>query len=146
MKLNKTLALAAILSGSLFAGSPLQAQDAATPPPADKPAAGGPVQRGRPTIDQIAKQLELTDAQKPKVQAVLEEQTKKMQELRQDTSLSQEDRRTKMKEIRDAGTAKLKEILTPEQLAKWEKMGPGQRQRPGAGGPPPAAGDANAPK
>jgi hypothetical protein len=43
-----------------------------------------------------------------------------------------------MKEIRDAATAKLKDILTPEQLDKWSKMG--NRRPPGgaAANPPPA--------
>src|SRR5262245_2260035 len=53
--------------------------------------------RGSPE-DQMARlseQLKLTDAQKPKVKAVLEEQQKKIQELRGDTGASQEDRRAK---------------------------------------------------
>jgi Spy/CpxP family protein refolding chaperone len=54
-----------------------------------------------------------------------------MKALREDTSLSQEDRRAKMKEIRDAMQAKIKEILTPEQYKKWEKH---LRQNRKAGG------------
>ena len=43
-------------------------------------------ERGRTLT--IAEQLNLTDDQKPKVQAILEAQRKKMRDLRQDTSLS----------------------------------------------------------
>ena len=128
MKLNKTLALAALVAGSLFAGSvALQAQDNTNTPPAGAPP-GGHGMRGRPNFEMIAKQLELTDDQKPKVKPIVEDMQKQASELRKDTSLSQEDRRAKMKEIREAATAKLKDILTADQFAKWEKMG--QRQRP----------------
>lgn len=137
MKMTKTLALAALLAGGLFAGNALQAQDSSTAPPAR--------QRGRGlNIDNLAKQLDLSDAQKPKVKAVLDEMQKKMRELRLDTSLSREDRRAKMKEIRDASSTKLKDILTADQFAKWEKMRPAGR-RNGAGTPPPS-GDTKPPQ
>lgn len=147
MKLKKTLTLAALVAASLFAGNTLQAQDAPKDKPAGEqpaPGPGGPGMR-RPPIspDAIAKQLDLTDDQKTKLKPVIEEMQKKVTEMRKDTGLAPEDRRAKMKEIRDGMTAKMKEILTPEQLAKWEKMGAGGR-RPGAGAPPPAAD--NAPK
>jgi hypothetical protein len=72
---------------------------------------------------------------------------KKMRDLRQDTSITDPtDRRAKMKEIRDATTAKLKDILTPEQLDKWTKMGQGNRRPPGGAGTPPPAGDAKPPQ
>ena len=127
MKLNKTLALAALVAGSLLAGSSaLQAQDNTNTPPAGGPPGGG--MRGRPTFEMISKQLDLTDDQKPLVKPIVEDMQKQASELRKDTSLTQEDRRAKMKEIRDGAAAKLKDILTPEQFAKWQKMG--QRQRP----------------
>lgn len=139
MKLNKTLTLAALVAACLFAGSALQAQDAPKDKPADAP--GGPGMR-RPmlSLDSMAKQLDLTDDQKIKVKPIIEELTQKMGDLRKDTAMAPEDRRPKMKELRDAATAKLKEILTAEQFAKWEKMGPGGRRPGGAGGSPPAAG------
>ena len=86
----------------------------------------------------------MTDAQKPQVKAALDEQMQKMGELRKDpdfAGLSREDKMTKMKPIRDAFVAKMKNILTPDQFAKFEKMGPGMRNRPpgdGAGATPAA--------
>jgi len=143
MKLNQTLTIAALVAGGLFASLPLQAQDAPKDKPAgDQPAAapGGPGMRrpGMMTIDSLSKQLDLTEDQKAKIKPILEDMQKKMSDLRKDASVAQEDRRAKMKEIRDGVSAKFKEILTAEQFAKWEKMGPGNR-RPGAGAPPPAA-------
>jgi Spy/CpxP family protein refolding chaperone len=140
MKLNKTLMIAALVAGSVFAADvAVRAQDAT-----NKPAAGAPPgARGRMNFDSIATQLALTDDQKPKVKPVIEEMQQKMADLRKDTSVAQEDRRAKMKEIRDAATAKLKDILTPEQLDKWTKMQqPGNRRPPGGAGGPPPAGDA----
>lgn len=136
MKMTKTLALAALIAGSLIAGSNLQAQDSTNTPPA-----GG--MRGRPNAEQIAKDLSLTDEQKTKVKAALEEQQTKMKALRADNSLSAEDKKTKMKELRDANQAKMKEILTPEQFAKWQKLQPARKGGPGAKA---AAGTDNAQK
>ena len=144
MKLNKAFVLAALVAGSLFAGSlALQAQDNTNPPPAGAPPGGG--MRPRMNFDMIAKQLDLTDDQKPKVKAVIDDMQQKQRDLRADTSVAQEDKRAKAKEIRDAATAKLKDILTPEQFAKWQKMGPGMRQRPQPVAPPSATGDAATP-
>lgn len=137
--MTKTIALVALVAGGLLAGTALQAQDA----PKDKPAAGakgGPAMRGRPNVEQIAKELSLTDEQKSKVKAALEDQQAKMKALREDTSLSQEDKKAKAKELREGMHAKMKEILTPEQLTKWQEMqknrGPGGK--PGNGGEKPA--------
>jgi protein CpxP len=139
MKLKKTIMMATLVAGGLLAGIPLQAQDAPkTPPAGDQPAAAAPAPR-RPqfTLDGMAKALDLTDDQKTKVKPIMEEQQKKMTDLRNDKTLSPEDRRAKMKEIRDATGAKLKEVLTAEQYAKWEKMGPPNR-RPAAPAAAPA--------
>jgi Spy/CpxP family protein refolding chaperone len=61
----------------------------------------------------------LTDDQKPKVKAVLEETGKDMQALR---DLPQDERRPKMQSIREDETKKLKAILTPDQMDKLAKM------------------------
>ena len=126
MKMTKTLALAALVAGSLLAGTALQAQDA----PKEKPA-----MRGRPNAEQIAKDLNLTDDQKAKVKTALEDQQTKMKALHEDKSLSTEDRKAKSKEIREATQTTIKGILTPEQLEKWQKM-----QHNHKGGTKPAAG------
>lgn len=128
MKLTKTLTLAAIVAAGLLAGSTaLQAQDA---PQGTPPVKGSPGMRGHANMDRIAKELNLTDDQKPKVQAALEDEMTKMKDLRKDTSLSQEDKRAKAKEIRKGTEAKLKEILTPEQFKKWQEI---QHNRKGKG-------------
>jgi Spy/CpxP family protein refolding chaperone len=85
-------------------------------------------------------QLNLTPDQKSKVQAIMEAQRQKMSAVRQDTSLSPEDRRAKMKATRDDMNTQFKAVLTPEQFDKWEKGQPGTRDH--RNGPPPAGGNA----
>jgi len=145
MKSTKPLLIAALVAGGLFACSTaLLAQDSTNTPPAQRPMRGG--MRG-PTIEQLTTNLDLTADEIPKVTAVLDDQKKKTADLRADTTLSQEDRRTKMTDIRTDVTAKMKEILTDDQFAKYQKMnqrGGGRRGGGGGGGnPPPAAPPAN---
>jgi Spy/CpxP family protein refolding chaperone len=143
MKLNKTLMIAALVAGSVFAADvAVCAQDTNTPPPAGARPPGGPGQRGRLNFDAIATQLALTDDQKTKAKPVFEEMQQQMADLRKDTSLAREDRQAKMKEIQNAATAKLKDILTADQLDKWTKMQQRRGRPPGGAGAPPPAGDA----
>jgi Spy/CpxP family protein refolding chaperone len=147
MKSTKTMLIAALAVGALLACSPtLLAQNSTNTPPATPPAGGPPGggMRGRgPSLEQLSKALDLTDAQKPQVKAVLDDQMQKMNELRKDpdfAGLSREDRMAKMKPIRDEAMAKMKDILTPDQFAKYQKMGPMGSRRNGGGG-----GSTNAP-
>jgi periplasmic protein CpxP/Spy len=73
-------------------------------------------------LDRMTTQLTLTDEQKPKVKAVLEETSKKMREIMSDTSLDRQARREKMQPIREEQTKKLKAILTDEQFKKYQEM------------------------
>jgi len=149
MKSTKTMLIAALALGALLAGgSSLLAQDAppAGGPPAGGPPGGGMRGRGGPSIEMLTTNLSLTAEQVPKVKAVLDEQRTKMGELRNETDPAA--RRTKAQALRAETTAKMKEILTPEQFVKYQKMMPGMRGNrppggggpggPGAGGPPPA--------
>jgi Spy/CpxP family protein refolding chaperone len=88
--------------------------------------------------DQLArmtKQLQLTDEQQAKIKPIIEEQHKQMMDLRQDTSMSREDRFAKFREIRQKSFEKMKTILTPEQQKKWQEMQ--QMRRGRRGGPRP---------
>jgi len=97
----------------------------------EKPAAGARGGARGDRLAQMAKELDLTDAQKEKIKPILQDQAKAMAELRDNKDLSREDRMAKMKEMRDGMTAKLKPILTPEQLEKWTKMrAQGPRRQP----------------
>jgi Spy/CpxP family protein refolding chaperone len=72
-------------------------------------------------LDRLSEELKLTDEQKPKVEALLKAQAEKMRGLRDATP---EERQEKMKASRDEMGKKMKEILTAEQFAKYEKLPP----------------------
>jgi Spy/CpxP family protein refolding chaperone len=81
-------------------------------------------------LERLTTELNLTDAQKPKVKELLEDGAKKRQELR---GLGQDERREKMRALMQDQNKKLKEILTPEQREKYQKMMERRRQRGGGG-------------
>jgi protein CpxP len=78
----------------------------------------GPTQRA----ERLAKQLNLTSAQQAKVQGILQQRQTSMQNLRQDSSLSPQDRRTKTMDIRSATNAQICALLTSDQQQKWDQM------------------------
>jgi Spy/CpxP family protein refolding chaperone len=70
-------------------------------------------------LEQLTKDLSLTDAQKPKVKAVLEDTSKKRAELQ---NVDQSERREKGRALMEDENKKMKEILTPEQNEKYLKI------------------------
>lgn len=136
MKIQKASLIAALAAGAMLALSPaLPAAEtnapAATPPPAGRQ--GGPRMTVDERVTRLTEQLTLTDEQKPKVKALLEDQAKKQAEFR---DLPQEDRRAKMQAAREEMTKKMKEILTAEQFKKYEALPQGRGQGQGGNRPP----------
>lgn len=75
----------------------------------------------------------LTEEQRPQYEKILEDFSRNMEELRQDR-----------KRAFEQAVARTKEILTPEQAAKYDELmkkpwgrGPGEKGGPPSGGPPP---------
>lgn len=125
MRINKLGVMAAIALGGLLACSTMaMAQDAKDGKKKDGKGGFSVEQR----LDRMTERLSLTDEQKPKVKAVLEESAKKMQDV------PREERREKMPAIREEENTKIKAILTPEQTEKWEKMRSEFRKKGGPGG------------
>jgi len=121
--------MAILAAGGLLAGNPaLHAEDTNQPPatpPTGNPASPRPAgMRIGPTLEQLTKSLNLTTDQVTKVKPILDARDQKVRDLRGDTSLSSQDRRTKMLSIREETATQLKAILTPEQYDKWQKMLP----------------------
>jgi Spy/CpxP family protein refolding chaperone len=129
MKINRLSLVAALALGSLLACTTIaSAQD--TPKQGKK--GRGPTVEQR--VDRLNQEVTLTDDQKTKVTALYEDENKKMRELRQDTSLDQQARRDKAVEMRKETDKKMKDILKPDQFAKYQKMQEEMRQRKGQGG------------
>ena len=120
--MKKLSLIAAMALGGLVACSTLATAQDATNAPAKK---GG--KHGFPTVEQqmerLTTQLSLTDDQKPKVKAVLEDTAKQMQ------ALAPEDRREKAPAIRKEQNKKMKEILTEEQFKKYREMNQGKGKK-----------------
>jgi len=90
----------------------------------ETPKAGGKQAKGDRMKD-MTEQLGLSEAQVAKIQPIVAEEGKALRALQQDSALAQEDKRGKMREIRQAHAAKIRAVLTPEQQAKFDSMGPG---------------------
>ena len=82
--------------------------------------------------------LNLTDDQKTKLEEVFKKQGEKMRELRQDQSLSREDRRAKMQKIQEDSDPDIKKILTPDQYTQYKKLQEQRRQGGRGNRPAPA--------
>jgi len=72
--------------------------------------------------EMLTKQLDLTSDQQPKVLEALKSEQSQMEKLRSDSSLSQEDRRGKMMEIRKSTNDQIRALLTTDQQKKWDDM------------------------
>lgn len=137
-----SLALAALV----LIPSGLRAEDPA-PKPTPAPAAEKPKQKAPPDAGEGARarrdaamaELGLTDDQRDKLKAAQKDQADKVRAVRDDASLTPEQRTAKMRELRDSYAATAKSILTADQFAKWQKMREGRRPRPGQDAPGGAA-------
>jgi periplasmic protein CpxP/Spy len=72
--------------------------------------------------EMLTKQLKLTSDQQPKVLDIFKSAQSQMQSLRSDTSLSQDDRRSKMMEIRKTSDDQVRTLLDSNQQKKWDAM------------------------
>jgi periplasmic protein CpxP/Spy len=109
---------------------------------------GGQMGHGPMSPDQklqmLTKQLNLSTDQQEKIKPILESESQQMQTLRQDSSLSGEDRMSKMRQIRQSSNEQIKPILNSDQQQKFVEMmshqghgGPHGAPPSGQGAPPP---------
>jgi Spy/CpxP family protein refolding chaperone len=85
--------------------------------------------------DMLKQNLSLTDDQTSQVKAIFEDSRTKMEGLRSNTSLSQDDRRSQMMSIRKAENDKVNALLTPDQKTKYAAMQEQMRDRMRGGAP-----------
>lgn len=109
---------------------PSQQSPAATPAPSpqpsapEQPSASSPSQPSSGAQAQssqgksIDDELQLTPDQKQKIAAVVDDENKQIGAVRDDSSISLEQTQQKVMQIRQAGTPKIKAILTPDQLQR----------------------------
>ncbi len=73
-------------------------------------------------FDRMAEHLNLTGAQKDRVQSLLEDQARRIRKIIADQELSREEKQARMREVRETLQAQLDRILTPEQRTRQEEM------------------------
>jgi protein CpxP len=141
MMLRKTgmrVAMVALCSGALSA-IPMMAQDAAPAAPQGQMRPRGRGMEGR-QLEMLTQRLNLTADQQTQVKAIDEDTGKQMMAVRNDASLSQDDKRAQMMDIRKSSQGKIRGILTDDQKTKYDamqaEMKEKMKERQQGGGPP----------
>ena len=91
---------------------------------------GGMAQEGGPhrpmspdqRLQHMTRQLNLNEDQQQKIRPLLESEQQQMQSLHQDTSVSQQERRSRMQQIHQSTNEQIKNVLNPDQQKKFEEM------------------------
>ena len=79
--------------------------------------------------EMLAKKLNLNSDQQSKVEDILKSEQSQMESLHSDTSLSKEDRRSKMMDIHKSSSDQIRGLLDPDQQKKWDEMQSKQQER-----------------
>ena len=141
--LSQHATLAAILCAGPCSSGFLQAQPPATLPTQDassmQPQESGPgpdhggMHRGPMSPDQelshLTKALDLTGDQQTQIKPILQDRHDQLMQLRQDGSISRDDRMAKMKTLDDESNNKLQAVLNDQQRAKYQKMVADRKER-----------------
>jgi periplasmic protein CpxP/Spy len=118
-----------------------QTPDNAPPPPQEGHGKGGKGGGPRQMIDQLTKKLNLTADQVKQVTDIVKSHDEALKALRDDTSLSNQDRRAKSQAIFKEIQTQVRAKLTADQQAIFDKMppmGPPGRGKKKDGNPPPS--------
>ena len=73
-------------------------------------------------LQRLSETLKLTDDQKSQIKPILEDRHQKMESMHSDTSLSEEDKRNKMRSIFEDSNNKIRAVLNDEQKQKFDQM------------------------
>jgi protein CpxP len=91
-----------------------------------------------PSVDErlqhMTKMLNLSDDQQGKIKPILQDEHDQMASLKQDTSMSQQDRRSKFYQIHQDTQQKVRGLLNDEQKAKFDQMHARRKGHMGKGG------------
>lgn len=135
--LRKPMTRVAILALCTTALStiPMMAQDNTQPQTQGGGNGGGRMNPER-QLEMMTKELNLTPDQVTQAKAINDDSRKQMMALRDDSSLDQDARRSKMMDIRKTSQTKIRGILTDEQKTKYDAMLTQMQARRGGGGAP----------
>jgi Spy/CpxP family protein refolding chaperone len=82
-------------------------------------------------LEWLSQQLNLTEDQKKQLKPILAGEFKQMRAVGEDASLTQDQKREKMKQIHEASRPQVQTILTPEQQQKFARMKEEAKERHG---------------
>jgi Spy/CpxP family protein refolding chaperone len=85
-------------------------------------------------LEMMQRRLGLTASQTAQIQQIFTEARGKMEALRANTALAPEDRRAQMMALRQGEQARIRAVLTPDQLTKYDAMQERMRERRGGAG------------
>ena len=94
-----------------------------------------PPARTQAPRDPVAEALNLTDDQQAKLQPIIQEEMSQINAVRNDTTLSAEQKQQKVDQIRQTQFPKIQAILTPDQRKKLAEMQEQARQKANQGAP-----------
>jgi periplasmic protein CpxP/Spy len=139
------LAISGLLATGLTLGSAaaFAQQDNAAPAPAQQ--AGNGHHQPKTPDEQVArmtKRYNLSSDQQAQIKPILANQQQQMQALRQDSSLSREDRMAKVKSIRLDSSTKIQALLNDGQKQKFAQDQQRRQEHMQEHGAPPAGGPA----
>ena len=127
LALGTLFGLGAAVAAPFNPGAPQQQQEQA-PAPQDGQHAG---HRADPNqqVRRLSKRLNLTADQQNQLLPILTNQQQQMESIRNDSSLSPEDKHAKMRSLREDTTAKVRGLLTDEQKQTYDQMQQQMRER-----------------
>jgi periplasmic protein CpxP/Spy len=80
-------------------------------------------------LARMTKELKLTKDQQAKIKPILADEYQQMSQLRQDTSISRQDKRAKFMDIRTKAMGQIRPLLTDKQQAKLRQIEQQREQR-----------------
>jgi hypothetical protein len=80
----------------------------------------------------VEEALQLTNDQKAKLQPIIQEEMSQIEAVRNDSTLSMDQKVAKVRQIKQAEFPKIQAVLTPEQNRKLEQMQRDAAQRQGS--------------
>ncbi len=134
--MKRTIPMMAMAAALLMAPQ-LQAQDKSTSPDMHHArqhdgkgkAQKDPAARAEDTTERMTKQLGLSEEQAAKVAVINSTYAEKMKAERAQSEADREARKTRMRAMKDARDAELKNVLTPEQFEKMLAQREAQKER-----------------
>ena len=82
----------------------------------------GGMMNSQAMVDHMTQQLNLTPDQQTKIKTILDDQQKQAQSLRDDTSMSRQDKMSKMRDIHKSTMDQIRSQLTADQQTKFDEM------------------------